>query len=184
MNIQYIVSKALVDYDSVQPVIRYLNKETDRWSTNPELDTERSYFTFKKKGSDDVIIRTEYEVLGIFYNKLNVWSWAWSHPGLSNTQSYLSKEILLYGLKLGPDLSYLKSTLITSRGLIKEKAQLDIHLALGASIIKQPYIYPYVYPVGDYELIYYMILLNKDELDKLQEKIIKEGDVPMEDMVE
>ena len=76
---------------------------------------------------------------------IKVWSWAWSQPGLTNSENYLAKEILLYALKLGSDLSYIKSILTTSRGVIKDITQIDINLAIGSSIIKQPYIYPYVF---------------------------------------
>jgi len=114
------------------------------------------------------------ETLAVFYDKLNVWSWAWSHMGLTNAENYLSKEILIYALKLGSELTYLKSILTTSRGVVKDRVQVDINLALGASIIKHPYIYPYVYKIEDYHLIYYMILLNKDALDTLNKKIIEE----------
>ena len=174
MNIQYIVTKALVDYDLAKPIIRYLQKETIPTGIKTGTDTERSHFKFYKKDTNELILETEFEFLGIFYDKLNVWSWAWSHTGLTNSESYLSKEILKYGLDLGSELSYLKSILTTSRGLIKEKTQLDVHVALGSSIIKQPYIYPFILKVGEYKLIYYCILLNKEKLNKLNEELTKE----------
>jgi len=172
MNIQHIIQKALIEYDTVQPVIRYLlepNKHLKGVKTT--VDTERTTFQFIDRDTNEVILDTEVEILAIFYDKYNVWSWAWSHIGLINSENYLSKEILIYALKLGSDMSYLKSILTTSRGIIKDTTQIDINLALGASIIKQPYIYPYIYNIENNNLIYYFILLNQDELQKLQKKL-------------
>jgi len=165
MNVQYIIPKALIEYDTAKPVIRFLKKETYEEGHKTSTDLERSWLKFYRKDTDELILDTECEILAIFYDKLNVWSWAWSQTGLTNAESYLSKEILFYGLKLESEMSYLKSILTTSRGLIKERIQLDIHLALSSNIIKQPYIYPFIYKVGEHNLIYYYILLNKKKLD-------------------
>lgn len=172
MNIQYIITKALVEYDTAQPIIKFLSKETNIAGIKTSSDIERSLFKFYKKDTNELILETEFEYIGIYYDKLNVWSWSWSHPGLTNSECYLAKEILLYGLKLGSEVSYLKNILTTSRGLITEKTQLDIHISLGASIIKQPYIFPFYYKVDEYNLVYYCILLNKEALDKLNNNLI------------
>lgn len=171
MNVQHIISEALIEYDTAKPVIRYLQKNARFEGETSESDTTRTKFKFIDKMTNDVIVDTEVEILAIFYDKLNVWSWAWSQTGLRNAENYLSKEILLYALKLDPDLSYLKSLLTTSRGIIKDLTQIDINLALGSSIIKQPYIYPYIHRIEDNNLIYYIILLNKNVLNKLKTKI-------------
>lgn len=173
MNVQSIISNALIDYDSAQPLIRYLLNSTylEVPLIDSNTDLERLKFKFIDKKSNIPIITTEVEILAVFYDKFNVWSWAWSLSGLKNSQYYLSKEILLYALKLGSELTYIKSILITSRGIIKDPNQLDINLALASSIIKQPYVYPYNHQIGDDNLIYYYILLNKDELDVLSKKL-------------
>lgn len=171
MNIQHIITNALIEYDSAQPVIRYLKKYTTYEGYKTLVDTERTKFRFIDIKTKELVIETEVEVLGIFYDKYNVWSWAWSHIGLTNAENYLSKEILIYALKLGSDLAYLKSILTTSRGEVKDKIQIDINLAIGASIIKQPYIYPFEYSINNNHLIYYFILLNKEDLNKLNKKL-------------
>lgn len=174
MNIQHIITTALIDYDSSQPVIRYLKKHTTYEGYKTSVDTKRTIFRFLDRETKNLVLETEVEVLGVFYDKYNIWSWAWSHTGLTNAENYLSKEILIYALKLGSDLSYLKSLLTTSRGEVKDRTQIDINIALGASIIKQPYIYPFEYSIGDeFKLIYYFILLNQDDLNALKEKITK-----------
>ena len=173
MNIQYIITKSLLDYDEKQSVIKYLTKNSKTIdSVRKNSDTIRNNIKFYDD-KKNLILETDYEVLGIYYDKLHVWSWGWSHTALSNAETYLSREVLNHSLKWGSDLSYLKSMLTSSRSIVRERAQLDIHLALGCNIIKQPYIYPYVYKIGDAKLIYYLILLNKTDLDRLDKIISK-----------
>lgn len=171
MNVPDIISKALIEYDMAKPVIRYLIKYTYLEGFKTTNDWQRSKFKFIDKQTEEVIIDTEIEILAVYYDKFKVYSWAWSQTGLTNSENYLAKEILLYALKLESDLSYIKSILTTSRGVIKDVTQVDINLAIGSSIIKQPYIYPFVYQIENNNLVYYFILLNKTELDKLSEKI-------------
>jgi hypothetical protein len=173
MNVQDIISKALIHYDGGQPIIRYLKKNTYYGGIKSNSENQRTIFTFTDKITEKVILETEVEILAIYYDKLKVWSWAWSQPGLTNSENYLAKEILLYALKLESDLSYIKSILTTSRGVIKDSTQIDINLAIGSSVIKQPYIYPIVFPIENNNLIYYFILLNKKDLDELANGIKK-----------
>ena len=169
MNVQDIISKALIEYDSSKPVIRYLKKHANLITMVSKNDTERTKFIFvDKNDANKVILETEVEILSVFYDKYNVWSWSWSLSGLKNAECYLAKEILTYVLQLGPDVSYIKSLLVTSRGVIKDSNQIDINLAIAANFIKQPYIWPFVDESNNYSLIYYFILLNKSKLDKIK----------------
>lgn len=181
MNVQHIISEALIEYDNAMTVIRYLLKNTRYEGTKTNIDSQRTKFKFIDIRTGEVVLDTEVEILAVFYDKLSVWSWAWSLTGLTNAENYFSKEILLYALKIGSELSYIKSILTTSRGIIKDLTQVDINLAIGSSIIKQPYIYPYIYPIDNGNLIYYSILLNKTELDKLHEKLSNESDYKTND---
>ena len=171
MNVQDIIGKALIDYDTAQPVIKYLLQNAYYEGTKPSNELERTRFTFIDKETNKVILDTEIETLAVYYDKLKVWSWAWSQTGLRNAENYLAKEILIYSLKLESGLSYIKSILTTSRGIIRDATQLDINLAIGSSIIKQPYIYPYYYKMDEGYLVYYIILLNKTDLDNLNSLI-------------
>lgn len=171
MTVQYIINQSLIKYDKAKPVINYLLKETYIESNRSGDDFHRTTFKFFDNNTDELIFETEVEVLAVYYDKLQVWSWSWSQVGLTNAENFLSKEILLYALNLEYELSYIKSLLTTSRGVINDPTQIDINLALGSNIIKKPYIFPYVYNINNNHLIYYFILLNIDELDKLRDKI-------------
>jgi len=72
-------------------IIKYLIKETYETGVKTTTDTERSSLKFFKKNTDELILETDVEILGIFYDRLNVWSWAWSHPGLMNAEMHLAK---------------------------------------------------------------------------------------------
>lgn len=173
MNVQDIIKKALIEYDIAQPVIKYLKEYTYYGGNKTNNDYQRTIFKFTDKETGKIILETEVEILAIYYDKLQIWSWAWAQTGLTNSENYLAKEILLYSLKLGSELSYIKSILTTSRGVVKDVTQIDINLAIGSSIIKQPYVYPFVFPIENNYLVYYFVLLNKEELDKLGESIKK-----------
>lgn len=170
MNVQSIISNAIVEYDTAQPTIRYLLKNTHVDGIKGNTETERIKFKFIDNKTKELIVDTEVETLAVYYDKLKIWSWAWSQTGLLNAENYLSKEILIYALKLGSELSYIKSILTKSRGVITDINQIDINLAISSSIIKQPYIYPYVYPIDNNNLVYYFILLNRESLDALSKK--------------
>ncbi|BCS83253.1 hypothetical protein QLL95_gp0870 [Cotonvirus japonicus] len=172
MSVEDIISKALIEYDTAHPTIEHLIKTTYYEGNRSNNDIERTTFKFYDKISKKLVLDTEVEILAIYYDKLNVWSWSWSQIGLTNSENYLSKEILIYALKLGSDLSYIKSILTTSRGTINDPMQIDINLAISSSVIKQPYIYPYVYDIEGSHLIYFFILLNKKQLDKISKQLI------------
>lgn len=175
MNVEHIVQDALIKYDTAQPVIKYLLEKLKIDAVKTGDDTHRTTFKFSDRSTGEVLIETEVEILAVFYDKMNIWSWAWSQVGLHNSENYLAKEMLLHALKFGSELSYIKSILTTSRGIVRDLVQIDINLAIGSSIIKQPYIYPYVYTINDNNLVYYFILLNRSELDKLNKKLKDEN---------
>lgn len=172
MNIQYIIMDALVEYDNAQPTINYLKKNS-YYEIEKKIpkDTARNVITFIDNKTKEHILTTEIEIIGIYYASYHIWSWAWAHIGLTNNDTYLSKDILTYALKLDTDMAYLKALLSTSRGEIKSDIQIDINLAICSYIIKQPYIYPIELTVNDKVLIYYYILLNKTDLNHLSKKI-------------
>jgi hypothetical protein len=173
MNVQNIIKDALVEYDTAQPVIKYLLKNTYTTGKRAKNDFKRSVLKFYNKDTKELVLETEVELLAFFYDKLNIWSWAWAQPGLYNADYYLSKEILIYALSLQSELAYLKSILSTSRGVIKDWTQIDINLALSSSIVKQPYIFPFAQKLNEYNIYNYYILLNKEKLDVIRDSLGK-----------
>ncbi len=170
MNVPDIISNALTEYDSVKPTIRYLTKNTIPEIKFPTNAIERTKIAFVTNSEPkQTILETEVELLAVYYDKYQLWAWAWSLSGLNNSTIYLSKKLLIYALDLGADLTYIKSILTTSRGVIKDNIQVDVNLALGSTFIKQPYIYPFITPLGEtHNLTYYFILLDHVALQKIK----------------
>ena len=171
MSAQDRIKKSLIDYDSAAPVIKYLLKNTTHVIKQTTSDYERSVSKFYDKITNELVIESENEIIAIYYSKHQIWCWAWAHVGFINSENFLAKEILLYSLDMDPNLSYIKSLLTTSRGIIDDRTQIDINLAISSSLIKHPYIFPYYHKIGDYTLAYYFVLLNDTDLDALRDKI-------------
>lgn len=164
MDTKYIISKSLQNYDSVSDTINFLKSNTVVFK---ERQNDRILCTVSDLSTNKIILKTEVEYLGVYNTKLKIWCWGWSLPVLRTIDTELSKKMLLYALDLGPESAYLKSILITSRGTLVDSIQLDIHVALASYILKQPYIYPHAQPIDNYDLIYYYIMLNTEDIEKL-----------------
>lgn len=170
MNTNYIISQSLIEFDKRKPIIDYLtNKNNTIKIQKGQKSTERDIIRIYGK-NDDLILESEFEILGSFYPALKVWNWAWANPGFVSPQNFLSKEILNRAIEWTIDLTYLKSIVINSRTIITDIVQLDINLAFGASVIKHYYIYPYIDKSKNTEMIHYLILLNEEHLDKILTK--------------
>lgn len=172
MNVQDIISKALIYYDRSTIVTDFLHNYTDLVINKTDDYWKRSIFKFIDKNTGNVVLESEVEVIAIYYDKHRIWSWAWAQVGLTYSENYLAKKMLHYSLDLESDLSYIKSILTSSRGIIEDVTQIDINLAIAANIIKQPYIYSHIYAVENYNLVYYYILLNKDRLEEIYDHLM------------
>jgi|SRR5579872_2084518 len=165
MNINDIIGRGLQEIDSKQPLLNYLVKNT---KTQFEIrdDPQRSLVHFYNKETSDLIISSEFERLATYYNKYNIWVWAWSLPLLYHSENSLSIEILKHILQLGPEYTYLKTLFATSRGLINDPIQIDINLGLCSQILKKPHIIKF-----NQDTDWYIVLLNKEGLDKLEKEL-------------
>ena len=111
-------------------------------TTTTNKDTEHSVIHFYDKNKKK-LYSSRFEVIGLYTDPLKLWAWAWALPTIPKNISYMSRKLLMYGL----DLDYqfegknLKTELITSRFHIKNKIQIDLHLAIASYLTKIPYIY-------------------------------------------
>ena len=173
MNDISLVPRALEFYDGGHEKIKMLNRLAESAVPNiifyqGDLGRSKIEFTDKEK---NILLTSEFEYIGIYYPKMKVWSWPWAVPGTNKNDTYLSRKILEYGLDISSDvLLGLKMELITSRFFVTDAVQVDIHLAVSAYLLKNPYIYQHVIRVdedSDNYFIYFLILLNKDAIDIL-----------------
>jgi hypothetical protein len=90
------------------------------------------------------IFTSRVEVLAKYYINVKVWTWGFSIPSLDRSLTALSRKIFLYGTDIdisNPANILLKNELITSRFVINDEVQIDIHCALASYLAKKPFIF-------------------------------------------
>jgi len=96
-----------------------------------------SFYDAKKKK----LLSTKFQTLGLYDPKTNVWIWAWSVASLKKHTVVLSRKLLNYALNIDSDEdaahTFLKQQILTSRIIIGNKLQFDIHMAVSLYITKQ-----------------------------------------------
>lgn len=170
----HIIQDALNYYDASQSIIKYLMTNAKIELLTRGTDNERGKAAFYSLSTDEELFKTEFEYLAVFYDKVNVWAWAWSQPFLSLGDNYFSREILFWALSLKLDMFYFKNLITTSRRIVSDPLQIDVNLAICASIAKQPYIFPFrtKTPEGNY-IVTYIFLTDVEILDEIRDKIEK-----------
>ena len=134
------IKSALEYYDNHQlEIIELLKKiEYIKIIRNSHLTNQIIFYDSDKK----VLLESNYENLGYYFQTSNIWRWAWSIPTLTKNDSSISRKILNYAFELEPTKEYiLRSELINSKILIKSDIQLDIHISLSSYLIKKPFIF-------------------------------------------
>jgi hypothetical protein len=113
-----------------------------------------------------LLLASEYEVVGIYSNQHKMWCWGWSVPMFKKNMTGISKKLLSYGLDLD-NYYFLKTELITSRFLITDPMQLDIHVAVACYIAKKVVYKHRHYPDREKDpenyVVYYIFLLDADQ---------------------
>lgn len=163
-----IITDALRYYDNnIEKYNDFYNKIDNvdfKESTN---DLEHNIIIFYDKNKKK-IFESKYEIIGLYNDFANVWTWAWSIPSNTRNKIQIIKNVLNYGIDLNPDQVFLKTELITSRFKISNNIQLDIHSAIASYLAKQPLIYKYIYDDKNLNIvktIYYLYLLDFDKLN-------------------
>lgn len=173
-NLKYLIIQALEYSDKQQSkYIDFLEKKVDSVSIK-DLDSninEDSVIEFYDK-NNNLLSMSNYEILGIYYNKYNVWTWSWVVPIFKNNQIRLAKKLLNYGLNIdrsnnsSSELVYLKAELVNARFQVSDIIQLHIHTALATYLSKGEikFIYPYKISLNENDpddyMTYFIIILD------------------------
>lgn len=94
--------------------------------------------------NENELLRSRYEIIGVYNNKSKTWTWAWSIPRFRKNTTHIARKIINYGMDLDPEFRFLKTELITSRFRITSSIQLDIHAAIASYLSRQYIVYKYV----------------------------------------
>jgi hypothetical protein len=153
-------------YDKFEPIFEKIvdHIRAIRW-----LDLERNTITYYDKNKN-IVLQSKYEILGVYNNTQKIWFWAWADPSMKKNEIYISRKLLNYGFDIDTDQTYLlKSELITSRFIISNKIQVEIHIALAAYLSKKV-VYKYIKQetVEGNKVTYYIFLLDIDPEENIE----------------
>ena len=141
-----LITNALIHYDKNSERYQKLYNKFKHYSYEfKDSDIEHNVIIFYDDDKKE-IFRSKYEIIGIYYNLYDLWTWSWSVPDLNKNSVFISRKILNYGLDIPPtkeDL-FMKTELVTSRFRITNEVQLDIHIAIASYISKNPMLYKIV----------------------------------------
>jgi hypothetical protein len=143
MKDKNILSDALEYYDNnLERYNKFMSQVKFIKKIKSNNDLEHNVIIFYDKDKK-VLLKSRYEIFGIYMNRINTWAWAWSIPFFKKNMTYISRKILNYGVELDPDNGFLKTELINSRYRITSPIQLDIHSAVASYLSKQLLVYKY-----------------------------------------
>ena len=147
-SLKQFIDKALLYYDEQNnKYLNLINTKNYKIKKIQEVNLESGIIKFNKK------YEFYYEILGYFDNQHNIWIWSWVLPNLDNELTIISKDLLIYGLKLeynrdNLEHSIIKSLLVNSRILLEDFIQLEIYLAIISYIIKNKILF--IFPIKIY----------------------------------
>jgi len=168
-NIVDLTKKSLDYYDNQN----LLYKE---YLENTDFEIKESEFIISK--NDKIILKGDYQIVGLFDFQTKVWinGWAmnlWPMEGDMNQKNSLSRQLFdyVYNIKINYELNYntyinnyINNQLCNSRILVEDNIELDIFLGLISYLLKDKikFIYPHIKYLNNdksrYIINYYFIL--------------------------
>jgi hypothetical protein len=163
-----IIKDALEEYDKHAKLYKLF--ETSSAVVDPPTDNKRAIITIKLE--DGHILKSEIELIGVFYIPTNIWRWSWAIPTVGPF-SHISTQLLNYGIKLhnSPGTRQLRYLITTSNGIIENKIILDIMIALSSYLAKVPYVFCLENEQAKSQ--YWLFLSNTKEISEYENIITK-----------
>jgi len=172
-NLNSLIPLSLDYFDKNNHQLKDFIKKIDRNERiQNNKDMEKNKIIFFDK-NNKVLLESEYEVIGTFYKKHNLWVWSWAIPSLKKNEVMISRKLLNYALDIdisrdeNKQFKYIKSELITSRSRITNKLQLDIYLALVSYLSKKKFVYKvrtFLNNEKNNYYDYYIFIINEPKL--------------------
>lgn len=182
-----IVPVALEYYDSNKEKYQNIFRKI-KYIKFQHIDSEIGHnkIIFYDKNKNE-LYSSRYELIGLYYSYTNIWMWSWASPIILKKHTNIIRKVWNYGAELDPKDSFLKTELTTSRFVISNPIQLDIHLSISSYLSKIPMIFEYKTNVEHHtELVetassitminneetknyitHYMFLLDFDKIEKI-----------------
>jgi Family of unknown function (DUF6882) len=187
-----IVPDALKYYDEnnerfqkIKKKIKYfevkVRKNDDDYDEDKEqIETDHTVYYFYDNDKK-LLFNSRVEYVGKYYTDQNIWIWAWALPHINKSDSSIIRNVFLYGTDMNVVTSgeldlqnlLLKNELVTSRSVMSDPIQIDIHCGLASYLAKKPMVLPFSDFIGanidDYPLIPYTDtpIYDEDKSDKL-----------------
>jgi len=131
---------------------------------------ESDYYRIKAYDANKkLLFESRYEILGVYESQAKIWIWGWAHPLFTHNTTQVARQLVNYGMNMAPDRNiFLKTELITSRYIISNNKQLDIHSAIGLYLSKHKCLYKCSIDADDL-LNWFDNELTEENIRKLQE---------------
>lgn len=158
MNEENIVSLSMQYYDKQKAKhAAYYSESHDLTFTASTSDVDLPRFRLTAKGVPT--LQGVYNIMGVYFKDEKKWVWGWGINYTQKNDSYLSRNILIYGLDIVIDTSILrgnpekhvynrlmldimvKSDLTSKELAIEHPTQLEQYLALGLYLTKGDLLY-------------------------------------------
>ena len=155
MNEENIVSLALQFYDKQKHKHAvYYNEEHRVSFVSSTSDIQLPMFNIKR--GDKTVLSGQYNIIGFYFKEERKWVWGWGVNYTKKNDTYMSRNILLYGLDMQLNfkdmddnatynrfvLDLMVKTDLTSKEIaIEHPAQLEQYLALGLYLTKSDMVY-------------------------------------------
>lgn len=145
MNVN-IVNDALKYYDENNDKYRQIKKKIKfvKHDVLNKNDIEGTRLVFYDKDMKE-LFTSRIEILGNYYNTINMWIWGWSLPSINKSLTSIIRKVFLYGTDIDLNKSIanvmLKNELVTSRFKVDDDIQVDIHCAIASYLAKKPFVF-------------------------------------------
>jgi hypothetical protein len=119
--------------------------------------------------NENLLHSSEYDIIGSYTTENNLWTWGWAIPFFSVKQTRIAKRILNYALDIDPRISaintFIKSQLTTSRFIITNPIQLEMHASLYSYLSKSEYVLKIYQPFENLNPKRYNLLSNTSDFN-------------------
>lgn len=140
-------------YEKIRKKIKYfevVSRAIDGESDDEQIDTDHPVYRFYDKDKK-LLFKSRVEYVGKHYIDQSIWIWAWALSHINKSGSTIIRNVFMYGTDinvvsggvLNPENLLLKNELVTSRSIITDPIQIEIHCAIASYLAKRPMILPF-----------------------------------------